>query len=66
MKVGDLVRIKSTTEPDRTPAELQSQVGIIVDTYETIDTSITYYEVQLAYHFGWFDKFELELINESR
>tara|TARA_Y100000310_G_scaffold335624_1_gene418115 strand:+ start:615 stop:815 length:201 start_codon:yes stop_codon:yes gene_type:complete len=66
MKVGDLVRIKSTTDPDRTPAIWQLQVGIIVDTHETVDTGIAYYEVQLAYHLGWFDKFEIELLNESR
>ena len=62
MKIGDLVSIKKGILADAlNDADVNSQTGVVLDVYE--DMTTVHYEVQFTYERGWFDEFELELIN---
>lgn len=60
MKVGDLIKIKKGVRED---LQTTPHVGIILDTYEDMNT--THYEVQFPHERGWFDEFVLELVCEG-
>tara|TARA_Y100000034_G_scaffold6679_1_gene7363 strand:- start:5077 stop:5286 length:210 start_codon:yes stop_codon:yes gene_type:complete len=64
MRVGDLVKIKAKITIDKVwCTDIKSQIGIILDEYE--DMTTMYYKVHFAHEQGWFDEFELELVNNS-
>ena len=64
MKIGDLVRVRTTATERLQEYPLDGCVGIIIDVYET--EVYPQYEVRFGHERSWFDSIELEVLSEQK